>query len=67
MPRVPNKKKLYSQCATSSEKGDATCHISKNAQSAGLGGILKQKNFRRMKFDKNFLQGKTKSDLYYRG
>jgi len=43
MPRVPIKKiKLYSQRVTSSEKGDAACHISKYAQSADLGGILKQ-------------------------
>ncbi|AES74177.1 hypothetical protein MTR_3g116670 [Medicago truncatula] len=35
MPRVPIKKskKLYSQRATSSKKGDTACHISKNAQS----------------------------------
>jgi len=39
------------------KKGDAACHISENAQSAGLGGILKQKKFTRTKSDKFFLQG----------
>jgi len=52
-------KKLYSQRATSSEKGDTACHISKNAQSAGLGSILKQKKFTRAKSDKKNLQGKN--------
>jgi len=52
----------------SSEKGDATYHISKNAQSVGLGGILKQFFFTRMKSDKKNLQmRKIKSDMYYRG
>jgi len=47
MPRVPNEKikKLYSQHVTLSEKGDATCHINKDAQSVCLMGYSKTKFF----------------------
>jgi len=39
---LKNKNILYSQCATSSEKGESACHISENAQSAGLRGYSKK-------------------------
>lgn len=50
---IKNKKSLYSQHAT--EKGDTTCIISKNSQSAWLEGILKQIFFTRMKSNKKNL------------
>jgi len=45
MSHVPNKKiKIIIQSAHRVIiKDDSACHISKNAQSAGLGGIPKQK------------------------
>jgi len=50
------------------KKGNAACHISENAQSAGLGGILKQIFFTRTKSDKIFLQeGKPKVTNITRG
>jgi len=39
------------------KKGDSACHLSENAQSASLGGILKQKKITRTKSKKNNLQG----------
>jgi len=41
----------------SSGKGDSACHLNENAQSAGLGGILKQKKFTMIKSKKKNLQG----------
>jgi len=41
MPRVPIKK-IYSQRATSSEKGESACHVNENVHSASLGGYSKK-------------------------
>jgi len=54
---IKKQKKLYSQRATSSEKGDPACHVSENAPSAGLVGILK----------KNILQGRNLTKKFHRG
>jgi len=51
----------------SSEKCDSACHVSKYAQSDGLGGILKHFFFTRTESKKKFYREKTKIALYYRG
>jgi len=59
--------KIYIQSArtTSSKKCDSACHVSENAQSAGLGGYSKKNILQGRNMTKNFTRGKTKSDLYY--
>jgi len=59
MSRVPNKKKLYSQRATSLEKSDLACHVNENAQLAGLLGIPKQKKLQGRNLTKKFYRGKN--------
>jgi len=54
MPRVLNQNNYTVSTPHHQKKGDTTCHISKNAQSVGLRGILKQIFFTRMKSDKFF-------------
>ena len=49
------------------EKGGAARHLSENAQSAGLGGILKYIFLQGRNLTKIFYRGKTKSGLYYKG
>jgi len=59
MPRVHNKKIIIQSARHIIRKGDSACHISKNAQSAGLGGIPKQTKFTRTESDKKNLQGEN--------
>jgi len=42
MSRVPHKKIIQSVCHVI-KKSDSACHLSENAESTGLEGILKQK------------------------
>jgi len=58
MPRVPHKKikKIIQSACHVIRKGESACHVSENAQSAGLGGILKKKIFTRTKSDKKIAQ-----------
>jgi len=69
MPRVRNKKiKLIIQSARHIiRKGESSFHISENAQSADLEGILKKnKNLQGRNLTKKFTKRKTKNNLYYR-
>jgi len=43
------------------------CHVSENAQSAGLGGILKKKYFTRTESDKKNSQGGKPKVTYITG
>jgi len=48
-------------------KGESACHVSKNAQSAGLWGILKKKYFTRTESDQNISQGEKPKVTYITG
>jgi len=59
MPRVPRKKKNYTVSVPQHQKKVTQHATSANAQSAGLGGILKQKKFTRTKSKFFFYRGQN--------
>ena len=56
MSRVPHKKIIQSVCHVI-KKSDSACHLSENAESTGLEGILKQKKIIRTKSNFFFYSG----------